>query len=200
MSETANRSSLQAVAAKLRDEWQDNFRLRMACWFVALLLGVYLVLVLRDNAELQVADLLRQRELLERIEAIEVQKDWPAREQESVAALTDVTTRLWRAGNEGLARATVQTWVDRELKSKGVEKLRARVDVPRPVNGEADIWSVGVEVEGEFVATQLEDLLFSMARNPQTIVVERLDITSQERQSRFSMLLRFYVLREAAKS
>jgi hypothetical protein len=175
--------------SELLKELQENMRLRLGIWGVSAILLSYPLLLLRDYEHSLALAHGSALEQLHRLRDISAQDAWAEQAERARALRVQAEDKLWRADSRGLAQATLQSWLQAQLKIAGIEK--PRVTVESTIDAGPGLWKVSAKCDAPFEAAKLELLLKILATHPQWLVVERLE-TRMSHSPQFSLLLSAY--------
>jgi hypothetical protein len=167
-------------------EIRNNHRLRWGIWAILGISASYGVLLLEDwriELENEYQNVSRR---WQQVQQVVSQPEWPRRDQQAREQYSQLQSRLWQANTQGLAQASLQSWLDGKAKQVGLQNHTIRVD-PAITLDKVNVWQVKAQLEAEFQQDRLFDLLLLLAESPQWIVVERLDISQTTRQTRLQM-------------
>jgi hypothetical protein len=173
--------NLSQAWASLVQQWRQNVRLRLGGWVILGIVLVYGLMGMTDVRKEYQAEYDQLAERLERLHALSQERQWPERMDQARALRVQMEGRLWRAESQGLAQATIQTWLDSRLKRIGMNEARVRVGDALPLKEIPGVWSVSTQVDGRFSPNQVLNLLKLVETSPQALVVERLEMVSGRR-------------------
>jgi len=173
-------------------ELQKNTRLRAGLWLIIGLLLSYIVLLLNDyQGTLQQAH-QNAIKRLNQLQSVAHQTQWLERASQAKALRTQLEVKFWHANTQGLAQATFQKWFDTQVNSAKMKKAHLRIQSTFALPKQPNIWKITARLDASFTAQSLHQLLLAMAKHPQFIVTERLEIRNQNRISRFTLIVSAY--------
>jgi hypothetical protein len=177
----------------LRAELRANPRARVGIALIVAVIWFYAALLLRDARDQQQQQYRIAASHLARVQAVAAQKDWPARLAAATTLRADVESMLWRGTTLGLARATLQDWLDQHLRAAGVPRPVVRLgtgegDAGAGLGGVADgtdaangalrdVWRVRAKLTFDFTPGSLNALLLKLEQNRPRMVVEALRVS-----------------------
>lgn len=163
---------------RLAQEWQEQPRLRLACWFVLALLVANLLALCADWSKARQEDYLRAAVDLQKMRDLAGQSYWPERAVQAEDRLSELRGRLWQARDESLARADVQAWLDAEVKKAGVQESRINVLPPLDFeSGKADA-RIEVQLRGRFDAASFARLLYAVEGAQHWISIDAVEVNN----------------------
>jgi hypothetical protein len=172
-------------------EIRNNHRLRWGIWAILAISATYGLLLLQDwRVELE-NDYQSVARRWQQVQQVVAQPEWPRRAQQAREQYTQLQSRLWQANTQGLAQASLQSWLDGKAKQVGLQNHSVRVD-PATTIDRVKVWQIKAQLEAEFHPDRLFDLLLLLAESPQWIVVERLDVSQTTRSTRLQLIIVAY--------
>ena len=184
--------SLSKTFSLLVTELRKNTRLRAGLWFIIGLLLSYIILLLNDyQGTLQQAH-QNAIKRLNQLQSVAHQTQWLERASQAKALRTQLEVKFWHANTQGLAQATFQKWLDTQVNSAKMEKANLRIQSTFALPKQPNIWKITARLDASFTRQSLHQLLLAMAKHPQFIVTERLEIRNQNRISRFTLIVSAY--------
>lgn len=172
-------------------EIRHNTRLRLGLWLILTIVLSYSVLLLSDQETALLAEYQAAATRLQQVEQVIAQPQWPQRAQAMREQLVRLESTLWQANTEGLAQASLQSWLENQARVLQVQSPTVRVDPPIDLP-ELSAWQVKAQLEGDFEQAKLYDLLLAIAQAPQQLVIERLEASQLSRTPRFQMIVVAY--------
>jgi hypothetical protein len=178
----------------LQSQWLESSRLRLGCWLVLLLLGVWGVQVLADWRDRARADAARVEVDLARWKAVPELDVWKARADEVGSRSLVVQALIWREPEIGLAEAAFQDWIRATAGRLGlpVRQIRVtRVETDAKAVGGSDsqagaalpsqplpagYGALRARVVFDLKRTPLMTFLSECLRSERAVVVERLSL------------------------
>lgn len=177
----------------LLKELRSNTRLRIGIGvIIAILLG-YLILALRDQVTHLQQEHATVLERLNQLLTLAKQANWPERAVQAGQLRKQVESTLWQADTLGLAQATFQKWLDDKIKISRLEDVKLEVDATLAVPHQPQLWQVTARLKGDFAPDKFNRLLYALAKHPQLIVTDQLDIL-QAATPRFTLIVKAYFL------
>ena len=184
--------SLSKTFSLLVTELRKNTRLRAGLWFIIGLLLSYITLLLNDyQGTLQQAH-QNAIKRLNQLQSVAHQTQWLERASQAKALRTQLEVKFWHANTQGLAQATFQKWLDTQVNSAKMEKANLRIQSTFALPKQPNIWKITARLDASFTRQSLHQLLLAMAKHPQFIVTERLQIRNQNRIARFTLIVSAY--------
>jgi len=184
--------SLSKTFSLLVTELRKNTRLRAGLWFIIGLLLSYITLLLNDyQGTLQQAH-QNAIKRLNQLQSVAHQTQWLERASQAKALRTQLEVKFWHANTQGLAQATFQKWLDTQVNSAKMEKANLRIQSTFALPKQPNIWKITARLDASFTTQSLHQLLLAMAKHPQFIVTERLQIRNQNRIARFTLIVSAY--------
>lgn len=163
---------------RLAQHWQEQARLRLACWLVLALLVANMVALCADWAQARREDYVRASVDLQKMRDLAGQSYWPERAVQAEDRLSRLQERLWQARDESLARADVQAWLDVEVKKAGLQESRINVLPPLDFeSGKADA-RIEVQLRGRFDAASFAKLLYAVEGSQHWISIDALEVNN----------------------
>lgn len=173
-------------------EFQQNLRLRLGGGLIVILLLTYVILELNDYRHRLQQDYQSAAAQLTQLQTVATQKPWLDRAAETQRLLTELEARLWQANTKGLAQATFQKWFNEQVNLNRINNTRLTVDPAIEVEQHPYLWQVTAQLEGQFEAKKLNNLLLAIAQNLEIMVTERLDIVPSASRSKFTLIITAY--------
>jgi len=184
--------SLSKTFSLLVTELRKNTRLRAGLWFIIGLLLSYITLLLNDyQGTLQQAH-QNAIKRLNQLQSVAHQTQWLERASQAKALRTQLEVKFWHANTQGLAQATFQKWLDTQVNSAKMKKANLRIQSTFALPKQPNIWKITARLDASFTRQSLHQLLLAMAKHPQFIVTERLQIRNQNRIARFTLIVSAY--------
>jgi len=184
--------SLSKTFSLLVTELRKNTRLRAGLWFIIGLLLSYIILLLNDyQGTLQQAH-QNAIKRLNQLQSVAHQTQWLERASQAKALRTQLEVKFWHANTQGLAQATFQKWLDTQVNSAKMKKANLRIQSTFALPKQPNIWKITARLDASFTRQSLHQLLLAMAKHPQFIVTERLQIRNQNRIARFTLIVSAY--------
>ena len=173
-------------------EFQQNLRLRVGSGLIVIILITYVILGLNDYDNRLQQDYQSAVTQLTQLQTMITQKFWLDRATKTQQLLAELEARLWQANTKGLAQATFQKWLNDQVNSTKINNTRLIVDPAIEVEQHAYLWQVTAQLEGQFEAKKLNNLLLAIAQNIQITVTERLDIVLSTSRPNFTLIITAY--------
>lgn len=172
-------ASFSRAIENARREWGSNRRLRLGAIAIAVILGVYAMLVLRDWRASLEQDYAEVTTRLNKMKALSGQQVWIERAQAAAQLREALEAQVPEVATPGMAQATVQGWI-REATTGMGEDVRVQSQDASPAEGRPGVWQVPVVVGGPFDARQFLDLLGRIERRPTLTVVREATIINRD--------------------
>ena len=173
-------------------ELRQNQRLRVGSGLIVIILIIYMMLGLNDYYYRLQQDYYNAVTQLTQLQTVVTQKFWLDRAAQTQQSLTEFEARLWQANTKGLAQATFQKWFNDQVNLAKINNTRLTVDPAIKVEQPAYLWQVTLQLEGQFEAKKLHNLLLAIAQNIQITVTERLDIIPLTSRPKFTLIITAY--------
>ncbi|MCP1647398.1 hypothetical protein [Pseudomonas nitroreducens] len=162
---------------RLQQQWQEQVRLRMACWGLLVLLIINLIALSGSWKSSRQQEYEQYAVELKKMQELARQSYWPDRAIQAEERLAQFQSHLWRAPNASLARANVQAWLDREVKSSGLQEPRINVLEPLDFTGQKDA-RIEVQLRGRFEAASYGKLLYAIEGAENWISIDSVDLNN----------------------
>jgi hypothetical protein len=173
-------------------EIRKNTRLRVGLWFILGLLLSYVALLLNDyQVQLQQTHQDAINRLIQ-LQDIANQTQWLERAPKARALRTQLDVKFWQANTQGLAQATFQKWLNTQVNQAKMEKAHVRIQSTLELSRMSNVWKITARLDASFTPDSLHKLLLAMAKYPQFIVTERLEIRNKNRVARFTLIVSAY--------
>lgn len=160
----------------LLKELRSNARLRIGMGVIIVILASYCALLIdeyRQKLQTEHQTLVKR---LAQLESVTQQTQWTQRASDTRALLVQLEDKLWRANSKGLAQANLQAWLDSQMKAAAITETRLTMESTVDSTKYTNVWQVTAQINGNFTATSLDALLLAFAKNPQWVIVDRLEI------------------------
>jgi len=175
----ARQPRLAEAARQLLGELRTNRRAALGLLLIAALVAGYGLTLLRGAADRALADYRNEAALLQRVEAVAAEHDWPQREAASAALRARLEQRLWTADSEGLAQADLQAWVSGVGREAGLPLFDIRTEAAKIPNLPADLRQITATITAQPSEAALVDFLERLDRAPHLTAVSRLHVRQQ---------------------
>lgn len=177
-------NKLPALWAEVAGQWASSLRLRAGLTGIVLIVWVYVLLLVADQASALRGETQALREELARIQPIARERGWTQRAEDARQQLAAAQAMLWVDTDAGLIEARFQDWLRgtaskaglslRELNlQRGNATLRAagasQVAASEPL-------ALGARMVVDLQRLPLLAFLAEVGRNEQVIVIERLSL------------------------
>lgn len=159
---------------EVRQQWQDNRRLRVACGLALLVVLVQIVLVLGDRRDTLIAQYRNDARLLQRLQEAGREAAWPQRAEEARTARLALEETLPVARTPGEAQAEWLARLAAMANAAGLAQPRVRTEPAVEVEGRPDLWQVVARLDAGFNATSLAQFLRAAAGVP-ALRIERIE-------------------------
>lgn len=157
-------------------ELHNNARLRIGLGLIALILASYIFLLLDEYRQKLQTEHETQVKRLAQLEGVTRQTEWTQRASDARALMVELQDKLWRANSKGLAQANLQAWLDSQIKAATITDTRLTIESTVDSTKYENLWQVTAQINGNFTASSLDTLLLAFAKNPQWVMVDRLEI------------------------
>jgi hypothetical protein len=160
----------------LLKELRNNARLRIGLGVIAVIVASYLFLLLdeyRQKLQTEHQSLVKR---LAQLESVTQQTQWTQHASDARALLVQLEDKLWRANSKGLAQANLQAWLDAQVKAATIAETRLTMESTVDSTKYENLWQVTAQINGNFTAQSLDKLLLAFTKNPQWVIVDRLEI------------------------
>lgn len=157
-------------------ELRNNVRLRMGLGVIIAIIASYSALLLDEYRQKLRTEHQTSVKRLAQLEGVTQQTQWTQRASDTRALLVQLEDKLWRANSKGLAQANLQAWLDSQIKAAAITETRLTMESTVDSNKYANVWQVTAQINGNFTAASLDTLLMAFAKNPQWVIVDRLEI------------------------
>ena len=157
-------------------ELRNNSRLRIGLGVIIVILASYIFLLLdeyRQKLQTEHQTLVKR---LAQLEGVTQQTQWNQRATDTRGLLVQLEDKLWRANSKGLAQANLQAWLDSQIKAAAITETRLTMESTVDSTKYDNLWQVSAQINGNFTATSLDTLLLAFTKNPQWVIVDRLEI------------------------
>ena len=185
--------------SSLITELRRNTRLRVGVWAIVAIILTYTVMVVNDYHKQLQADYDKALAHLNQLQSIAKQTQWAERASKAQELRTQLAARLWQADTKGLAQAIFQTWLQEEIFFARIEKPQLHVEEAVDVAKYPQFWQVTAKLKGAFVPKRLISLLSAIAKHPQLVVTERLNIRHHRKKPTFIFIVSAYFQAPGAK-
>ncbi len=185
-------------APRLQDilgEWRTNWRLRLACWSLLVIVAMYALQSLHQRQAVVAAEYEQLAGQAVRLQALVGQDFWSEQAVTLSARRDQLQSRLQVAESRGMDQATLQSHLNVMLKQHGLDNARVQVEQPLPLAGDKDIMVVVATIDVPYEFRQLLALLNALETGQQLVVVERLEFASQGRPRCLLGLKAYFLVR-----
>ncbi len=157
-------------------ELRSNVRLRLGVGLIVTILVGYSAILLDEYRQKLRTEHQALVKRLAQLEGVTQQTQWTQRASETRALLVELEDKLWRANSKGLAQANLQAWLDSQMKAAAITETRLTMESTVDSTKYANVWQVTAQINGNFTAASLDTLLLAFAKNPQWVIVDRLEV------------------------
>ena len=183
-------SRVRSALGPLREEFASNIRVRLGVWCVLAMVFLYWILVRSDDLEAARAEYAGEIARLERAQDVRADEDWPLLLEAEQRTGAELTTSLWQAETEGVAKARLLAALNELAGEIELREARIQPSVAQPVSDAPDVWRVQARLMARHrIGAELR-LLHALATHPKKLVVDRLDINQS--RSRVNILVSAY--------
>ena len=187
---SASASRVRSALAPLRQEFTTNIRVRLGVWCVLAMVFLYWILVRSDDLQAARAEYAGEIARLERAQDARADEDWPLLLEAEQRTGAELTTSLWQAETEGVAKARLLGALTELAGEIELRDHRVQPGVTQPVADAPDIWRVQARLTARHRMGAELRLLHALATYPKKLVVDRLDIS--QTRSRVNILVSAY--------
>ncbi|MCP8464767.1 hypothetical protein NK553_12490 [Pseudomonas sp. ZM23] len=163
---------------RLVQQWQDQRRLRFACWLIMALLGAHGVALCSDWRQSQRLGYQSAETNLGKMKALASQSYWLDRAVQAEDLLAKLNAQLWQAPNASLARADVQAWLDVQVKQAGIPEPRINVLPPLEFSAEGQDARIEVQLRGGFEPSSYGRLLQALESTSQWVSIDAAEVSN----------------------
>ncbi len=182
---------------RLRQEWRDSQRLRIAALCGAVVLGMHLAFGLSDRQVEDRTQYVRDADLLARLKDASRDLAWPERADKAEAALLAMRQSIPSVGSSGLAQAELQTWLSQQAQVAGLQEPNVRVETTLDVPSHPDMWLVMARLDAAAPVGTLSAFLRGLSTGLPWIQAERVEVADGQ-TARVSVVVRAYYRRTDA--
>ena len=191
-------SRLRSALAPLRQEFENNIRVRLGVWCALVIVLLYWILVRADDLQAARADHAGEIALLERARDAGAEQDWPLLLEAERRTGTDLGANFWQAETEGVAQARLLAALNELAGEIELSQPRIQPGVTQAVEGAPDVWRVQARLTARHrIGAELR-LLHALATHPKKLAVDRLDIGQS--RARVTILVSAYFVGLAPES
>ncbi len=175
-------------------ELRTNNRLQVGLVAIIAILVAYSLLSLDEYRLKLIKELAQQQQRLAQLSGVVAQTEWQQRAEATRALRVQLEDKLWKANTVGLAQANFQAWLESNVR-KHVPEARFRVDTPIEIQQEKmNLWQIKAQVDGIFLFSKINDLLLNIAKQPQWVIIDRLETRQSGNDLRLTLVLSVYFL------
>ncbi|PWU29990.1 hypothetical protein DK254_07605 [Pseudomonas sp. RW407] len=164
---------------RLREQWREQPRLRLAGWLVLALLAAHLLLLGSDWRDARRQAFEESARRLAQMRALASQGDWPDRAVQAEDVRSALRKRLWQARNPSLARADVQAWLDAQARQSGLQDARISVLPPLDFDKEDVGARVQAQLRGRFEPKSFGRLLHALESAEHWVSIVALELNDR---------------------
>ena len=187
-------TSINDQLNQARTELQQNVRLRVGLWLILLIGLSYLSLVQSDRMALVQLDYEGQMEQLQKAQALQIGTaagtGWSDQLSTQKTVAEELSGAFWEAETQGLAQASLQARLGEMIADLDINNSRIRSGVMQPVADMPGVWQIQAQLDGSYRLGAELQLLYAIARHPNKLVIDRLDLSRQN--SRMLVLVSAY--------
>lgn len=173
-----------------RDEWSRNARLRWGVAVIALVIGVWVFLVLRDWRDALAEEYLDRHAYLVKMQSLVGQDEWLERAEAAARIRAALEAEIPLADTIGIAQATVQTWA-RDLVAASGAELQVQAQAAQEVEGHPGLFRVPVVISGGLQAPKVMELIRQVESYGSLAVIEESLIMNRQNET-FSLTVVAY--------
>lgn len=175
MNEVRHLARLQWI--RLQQQWLEQPRLRIAGWSLLALLVLNLIAACGSWKTSRQLDYEQYAIELKKMQELARQSYWPERAVQAEERLAQFRSHLWKAPNASLARANVQAWLDREVKSSGLDDAKINVLEPLDFVGQKNA-RIEAQLRGRFEAASYGKLLYAIEGSESWISIDSVELNN----------------------
>lgn len=168
------KADLQQQWQHLRQQWQDNPRLRILAAVVALILLFSLLQSLYQLQNQARQDSLRQWQRLQDVRQLSQEHHWQDYAAHTTQALQQLEQQLWHAVSEGQAQAKLRDVLQQALNRNGLQAIR--INITSLPTEDGDLLQVRADLSGDYFAGPWHDFIHELTTQPSAILIEYDDI------------------------
>lgn len=183
-------SGISVQLEQARAELRQNARLRAGVWLILLIGLSYVLLVQSDRLALADLEFASQVEQLRKAQALQSSSGWTEQLVTQQSVSDALAGALWEAETQGLAQASLQAALNEMIAGLEIRNGRIRSGVMQPVADMPGVWQIQVQLDGSYRLGAELQLLYAIARYPNKLVIDRLDLSRQN--SRLLVLVSAY--------
>ncbi len=177
---------------QLQQQTNANPRLRWMLWGILYIFLIYFALSVGEWRSEQQQGIDQLQRTADKLEQLESQTEWPQRWAAEKEVGRQFQQRLWKATSIGLAEADLQNFLRNLINNHNGDGLRLRLAPTETVIiGDETLFKVSAEVSVFLTVAQIDNLMRSMAENPQALITERFSYGPQ-RAGQLTMLVTAY--------
>lgn len=173
-----------------RDEWSRNARLRWGVAVIALVIGVWVFLVLRDWRDALAEEYLDRHAYLVKMQSLVGQDEWLERAEAAARIRAALEAEIPSVDTIGIAQATVQTWA-RDLVAASGAELQVQAQAAQEVDGHPGLFRVPVVISGGLQAPKVMELIRQVESYGSLAVIEESLIMNRQNET-FSLTVVAY--------
>ena len=173
-------NALKALWRQLRAELSANHRLRLGVWGIAFTLLLFLTLLQGDRLVAAYEGYAGAADRLARAERLLEGHDWTAAKDLEQQRNAQLAAAFWRAETQGVAEASLQAALTQLLASLEFYNVRIRPGVSQPVPDVPGLWQIQAQVNAGYRKGAELQLLYALANSEKKIIVDRMDMVSQD--------------------
>jgi uncharacterized protein YxeA len=163
--------------AELVLQWQQAPRLRIGA-IIILMIVFFLGLDTLANYKTDIEqDYIATEKRYQKLQGIS-QQQWQEKAEKTRATRVELEQGLWQAETKGLAQAKIQSWLNRQIKIKG---LQTNVNTAEELVESSQLWQVETEIKGVMNWQQLIKLLGTIELNPNNMLIQTLSIQASRK-------------------
>ena len=186
-------STLRRVVEPVAAELATNTRLRLGIWLVFGIVLGYCILVQSERLAAVHSDYAAEIDALMKAKVLLRRRDWPELLEAERGTHREIESKFWLARTEGLAQAKLQTALSEIVERLALRNPQIRSGVTQPVPGLPGVWRVQTRLNAAYRPGIELNVLHALATHPKKLVVDRLDLSPNERDdSRLMLILSAY--------
>lgn len=177
---------------EIKMELSQNTRLRLGVWCIMGIVFFYVTLLKSESLEEAKREFGSASKQFSKAELLLAQKNWVTLLDSEENSFGKLSESFWQAETKGLAQAKLQGALNEMISDRKFRNPRFRVGVAQLLDGTSDIWQVQIQLDARYASGDELDLLYKIARHPNKMTIDRLDLNSNN--SRIILLASAYFI------
>lgn len=154
----------------MRQQWQDNPRLRILAAVVVVILLVSLLQSLHQLQGKARQDSQRQWQRLQDVRQLSQEHHWQDYAAHTTQALNQLEQRLWHAASEGQAQAQLRDVLQQTLNRHGLKA--DRINITSLPTDDGELLQVRADVSGDYHAGPWQEFVHEVSTRQPAIFIE----------------------------